>query len=75
MAVATVEEFGKMVCDSLGIKGGVCSVVIEAYPQEALTITMEVSANSEEVRKWAQSQSIANPGRVVLIEIDDGEMK
>lgn len=69
------KDFGAMVCRSLGIApGAVLSVVLETHHENDLIITMEVRPNSEIVRAWAESEYVKNPGRVVLIEVDDAEM-
>ena len=68
-------EFGKAVCESLGINPEIVRlVVIESYPGDDLTITLEISASSDEALAWARSENIKNPGKVVLMEIDDGQM-
>lgn len=70
------KDFGVMVCESLGVEpSAVRNVVVEANPGEDLVITLEVRANSEMVRAWAESQEIKNAGRVFLIEVEDMEWR
>jgi len=60
------------VCKTLGINSEIVrSVVIEAFPESVLTITLEVPADNPQVLEWAKSEEIRNAGRVVLMEIDE----
>ena len=68
-------DFGTLVCQTLAINPDIVrAIVIEVYPDSGLTVTLEIPANSEIARKWAQSEELKNPGKVVLMEIEKWQM-
>jgi hypothetical protein len=70
------EDFGALVCETLGISPDiVSSVVIEAFPDSVLTITLEVRAKDPRVVEWAKSEEIKKAGRVILMEMDEWIME
>lgn len=69
------KELGEVVCKSIGLDPTIVrSIIIEIYPDEPVTMTIEVSAKSKEVIVWARDQKIMNPDKIVIIEQDEWEM-
>lgn len=75
MSTVTSEAFGVQVCKTLGLSpDAVTSVVIEAYPQDVLIVTISVRADEPEILEWAKSERLKNPSRINLVGVESKEM-